>query len=364
MQTFEVRLKPKGFLQSFSPAPSYPSSNTIFGAICWGIRAIWGNERLKKLLDDFTSQPSFFFISSAFPMLQANGLTIRFFPKPKGKGLYLEQTWQIARQAAKRTGEPEPTEFIAANEYKKYKKFSYVSEGLFQDILLGKRETDLFRAYLENELRGAKSLLLKKEEYDQLMLPEARFLDRAFAQARNAIDRLGGSTSGSGEFFYDFRISCPPNFCLFFLLRTRDIGFLEPVFRYLQDTGIGGERTVGLNHFSVELAETKLSFTEHVGKKLVTLSRWLVNSEELNVANKEEFFYDLLPLRQKLETGYDFKNKKAIWKGKAFYFLEGSVLFVREAREYYGRLWQSLRVDGDPIADYGIAFPAFFKEKE
>lgn len=365
MQTFEVRLRPKGFLQSFSSMPSYPSSNTIFGAICWGIRAVWGKQALKQLLDDFTSHPSFFFLSSSFPLLEADGFTVRFFPKQKGRGLHLEQTRQIARQVARRAGKPEPSPFEAANEYKKYRKFSCVSEELFYDILSGKREADLFRGWLENEIIGIGNLLLKKEEYDRLVPQKELLLARTFPQARNAIDRLGGSTSGGGEFFYDFRISCPSKSLLFFLLKAKDIDFLKPVFKYLEDTGIGGERTIGLNHFSIQPDEAKPGFPHEEGgsKKLVTLSRWQANPDELDVNKQEEFYYELLPLRQKLETGYDFKGQGIIWKGKTLYFLEGSVLFVTEKRDYYGQLWQSLKVGTKTVVDYGIAFPAFFKEK-
>jgi CRISPR-associated protein Csm4 len=176
--------------------------------------------------------------------------------------------------------------------------------------------------------------------------------------ARATIDRVSGSTSGGGEFFYDFRL-LPGSFSGYFLLKARDIEFLKPVFRYLEDTGIGGERSIGLNRYKIELTEIDLAFLNGDSKKLVTLSQWGVNPAELDDAKANEFRYGLLPYRRKLETGFDLKNSGQLWGSKALYFAEGSVLVVKERRDFYGQLRDSTVVGSEKVVDYGICFPAF-----
>jgi hypothetical protein len=114
-----------------------------------------------------------------------------------------------------------------------------------------------------------------------------------------------------------------------------------------------------LNRYKIELTEIDLAFLNGDSKKLVTLSRWGVNPAELDDAKANEFRYGLLPYRRKLETGFDFKNSGQLWGSKALYFAEGSVLVVKERRDFYGQLRDSTVVGSEKVVDYGICFPAF-----
>ncbi len=356
MQTYEVELKPKGFIQSFqNQNPSFPSSTTLFGAICWAIRAIYEENTLEGFLDNFTSDSRFFILSSTFPLLKGNGLSLRCFPKPKIKGLTPQEMKEVAGGGNKQTL------FSLALCYKSFKKVPFVSESLFFEVLQGKQERELFEDYISGKIKKEGDFLLTEEEYKHTFDAKPRELKRGFASSRNKIDRFTSSTSGTGEFFYDFRLSCSPQLSSFFLLRTEEISFLKPAFKYLEDSGIGGERAIGANQFSIKVKETTLNFP-HGGRKLVILSRWRADPKELDIEKKEDFHYELLPLRAKLETGFDFKDKAAVWKQKTIYFVEGSILVAKEKCDYYGALWQSLEVGNKRIRDNGIAFPAFFKE--
>ena len=339
MQSFEVTLKPRSFVQSFSPALSFPASTTVFGAICWGIKSIWGTDALKKLLSDFTQHSQFFFLSSTFPLLETGDLHIRFFPMPR-----------LGIPAVNR-------EVQLAKRQKEFKAAKFVSESLFRKILAGElTRENLFREFVDGRCIKEGGFLFTLHDYG--IATQKRLLPRISPVARATIDRVSGSTSGGGEFFYDFRL-LPGSFSGYFLLKARDIEFLKPVFRYLEDTGIGGERSIGLNRYKIELTEIDLAFLNGDSKKLVTLSQWGVNPAELDDAKANEFRYGLLPYRRKLETGFDFKNSGQLWGSKALYFAEGSVLVVKERRDFYGQLRDSTVVGSEKVVDYGICFPAF-----
>lgn len=352
MPVYKVKLQPKSFTQTSPSGLSQLPSTTLFGAICWGIRAIYGKKTLEDLLDTFSLDSKFFLLTSTFPLLEKDNFTLRLFPKPKLPALEAAEIKKIAKERGKDV-------FELARHYKGFKKITFVSESLFNEILLGKQEKDLFLQFLDREAHKCDAWLLKESEYKEVS--DMSFVPKTLPIARNKIDRLISSSTGAGEFFCDFRQIYPPNTNLFFLLTTGDIAFLKPVFSYLEDSGIGGERAVGVNHFSISLKEINLDFPTQ-GRKFVILSRWRVNPDELDMNRAQEFHYELLPFRAKLETGFDFKNKTIVWKCKTFYLSEGSVLIAKEKKSYYGGLWRSVKVDDTEIRDYGFAFPAFFEE--
>jgi len=76
MKNYAVYLRPKGSFVS----PIH--SNTLFGAVCWAIRVIYGTISLEEMLATFNERPKFV-LSSAFPFLRHGDQLVRFFPKPQ-----------------------------------------------------------------------------------------------------------------------------------------------------------------------------------------------------------------------------------------------------------------------------------------
>ena len=77
MKVFRVVLKPKSSLQKI------PASDTLFGALCWGIKEIYGEDKLTYLINHFDKDKSgFFIISSVLPLLSDNKEEIPFYPMP------------------------------------------------------------------------------------------------------------------------------------------------------------------------------------------------------------------------------------------------------------------------------------------
>ena len=53
MKTFAVYLRPKGSVAG------QIHSDTLFGAVCWAIRAVFGTRSLTEVLDSFDQHPLF-----------------------------------------------------------------------------------------------------------------------------------------------------------------------------------------------------------------------------------------------------------------------------------------------------------------
>lgn len=332
MKTYRVILKPKSQITSF------PSSDTLFGAICWGIRILYGEEKLKETLDEFSSDKLPFILSSSFPM-PASG--VMFFPKPKLNRLTPERVRALAKERCK-DNQKKRALFDVMSEYKKFAKMSYIPEGLFKALLEGREnEESLFKRYLEQKGYGE-----EKFSSDEI-------------RVRTKIDRVSGSTAGEGEMFHSETKTLGAGFFLFFLLKTDNIDFLHPLIgedKFLSDHGIGGDRTVGINHFDLSYKEVDLKLGGE-SKRFVTLSKYIPRLEEIN--KNGDMSYDVLPWVSRVDNSYDFGGQRFI-KDRVFYMKEGSIFEANEKKEFYGRLMDVCQIESNTIYQNGLSFPVFF----
>jgi CRISPR-associated protein Csm4 len=394
----------KDYLIDLTPISSFegfPTSDTIFGAICWAIRILpkdkgYGEEKLKEILKEFkeNTKPPSFILSSAFPIIKRGSKEVYFFPKPFGEDLNHQQISDIANQLKEKI----KSEFsplysdnlslvVVTQAYKTFKKDKFVSRKLFSEILPGKaNEYRLFSLYLDgkkfkpesfkpdpNDLGGKckliNQLLMSHEEYSALFgetTARPKFLKEAIVQ-KNALNRINWATDPGGETFYSEEYYNSPNFKLFFLLRTtEDINFFKPIFRYLEDTGIGGNRSVGKNHFRIPSpSEAKFDFLSSNGnqKKFVTLSRFFAEPQEFELDDeKKRPYYELFSQRLKVESRFEFTGVN--WKNLIFYFKEGSVFYAKKNELYYGSVKAVKEIGSTEIMQNCLAFPVFFQEKE
>lgn len=332
MKTYRVILKPKSQITSF------PASDTLFGAICWGIRILYGEEKLKEILGKFSSGEPPFVLSSSFPI---SAYEVMFFPKPKLNRLNPEKVRALAKERCK-DNQKKRALFDVMREYKQFAKTSYIPEGLFKALLEGREtEESLFKMYLEQKGYGE-----EKFSSDEI-------------RVRTKIDRVSGSTAGEGEMFHSETKTLGSGFSLFFLLKTDNIDFLHPLIgedKFLSDHGIGGDRTVGINHFDLSCKEIALKLGGE-GKKFVTLSKYIPCLEEVN--KEGEMAYDVLPWVLRVDNSYDFGGQRFI-KDRVFYMKEGSLFEANEKKEFYGRLIDVCKIDNATIYQNGFAFPLFF----
>lgn len=341
MRTWRIVLTPRS---SFS---RFPSSETLFGAICWGIKRIHGEEKLFQVIKAASESP-IFILSSSFPYLCSSKIEVAFYPKPLIFDLQKEQNLKCSKKET----------IEIAEKSKVFKKFEYLSEFLFQEALEGMGAGELFEKYLKGDIQGIpdenRRLLVKKEEAEPFRVS---FLQKRNIQ-KNSIDRLTMSTQGAGQTFYEEEFFFNSSFRLHFLISCNDLEWLKPVFRYLEDKGIGGNRSTGKNLFKIDIAQ-EVKFKNYDSLKFVTLSKYIPLPGEIRVES-EALAYDIIPYRGKVESEAEFKGTD-IWKSRVFYTKEGSTFEANEKRLFYGQLVEVKDIEGTKIYQNGIAFPVFGK---
>ncbi|MEL6699909.1 MAG: RAMP superfamily CRISPR-associated protein [Bacteroidota bacterium] len=225
-------------------------SDTLWGLLCWGIRIVYGKDRLEEYLDSCLQNKPEFIISSAFPFEQKNGEKTCFFPRPVLPPFQQEKT---SGNSSKKD------EAFSIKDRKKLKKVSLLPQDFFLRLLRG----EVSGQQLRNEIIGIK---------DQYAVPQLGKIH----VTHNTIDRrLGGTFKPEGKagllFHTEDRYVLPDHESdndgndpmevsagLFFLLsydQKAEYNFLNPVFALFSDIGMGGDRSIGKGFFDFESQE-------------------------------------------------------------------------------------------------------------
>ncbi len=375
MDIYRIILSPK------APISNFPSSDTLFGAFCWGIRTLYGETELtKNVLTDFPNQPRKFILSSTFPLLIdetsvcSESLRVFFYPFPILPDCQAEDLKEIVSSYKEKFRSSKHSLCEIVNLYKKFKKSSFISESIFRDILKGNQKKTLFSDYLRgmrfskesswcpDQLGGlikiVDDMLLKDKEYKELFgngkYPK---LKSKLISSRNKIDRITNSTSGAGQLYYSPNLFLSGRVKLYFFILTEDIDFLRPILKFLSDTGIGGDRSVGKGRY--ELSEPEKVDLPAIQEPnfFVNLSRYLPQQNEIDF-EKEPLFYRLLPYRSKVEASY-FRSED-IWKDRVIYFQEGSIFPLSDhPKSFYGELKKVKKINNQKIMQNGLTIPIF-----
>ncbi|MEW6418832.1 MAG: RAMP superfamily CRISPR-associated protein [Nitrospirota bacterium] len=347
METYGIYLRPKGSLAGTI------SSDTLFGALCWSIKELYGTAELEGILSKFRENPKFI-ISSAFPYLYRDSEKVRFFPKPLLPSLSSLQVDGLASESKGVRRGPQNV-FVkrraiveVVEKEKPIRSVDYFSQRLFEEIVKGEIETEsLFRRFVDRGVRDediekiGNALITKGERV--LINPdgEQRLFWGEVDVQRNEIDRLTGSTV-EGRLFFTKETFFTRSFGgLWFILRTDDLEYIKPLLRYLEDTGIGGERTVGKGHFAIPLDEICKVEIPDSGKDancFITLSRYIPLNDEC-AFEQRPLSYSLSSIRPKHESRLPGINHR-IYKKMLRVFEIGSILPIQSRKEpgYYGQI--------------------------
>ncbi|MFY9224373.1 MAG: type III-A CRISPR-associated RAMP protein Csm4 [Blastocatellia bacterium] len=331
------------YLQPKTPfSKAVPRSDTLFGAICWSIRLLYGEQELTNLLANFQDNVAPFVLSSIFPFVQnMKGQKFLFFPRPMLP--------------------PKISELTSEEKYqkeKKAKKAKFVSQTVFAEMLNGRYEEkkDSFIAYA--------GVLMTQAEKNQLE-PLNKLLVESEV-ARNTINRL---TNATINLFHE-PVVATHNYekvakltgevsekltCGFYFLVKIDSQFdqkLRPMLKaaisFLQEKGFGGNTSVGFGQCAVEISDSltvanKPLFPNYSdGKQLVTLSLMFPNDADKQhlTANQEHCYGQLERRKGFLESAYVRGEIKQIWKPTLFMFSEGAVFPKDNNRQVYGKLFE------------------------
>lgn len=367
MTTYAVYLRPRGALAS--PI----SSETLFGAVCWGLSLL--GQDVGALLQHFT--PARFVFSSTFPAVLGEGVDrLRFYPRPAT----LEATPAVVRRAAERLAQKTHVPLkvaqvtVAKTLKRDLKSVTYLSEKTLARVATGTVTVEQWlNAVLDNkatDLVRVGNLLMTGEEAAHWPRTTSRLtpLSRSAPRLHNQIDRVAGATV-DGMLFYENEVRFAPGAGLWAALRAepKDIETLiRPALRYLQDTGFGANRAVGQGHFDISLEPlTSLPDGGPSANGFMTLSRYLPATSE--VLSGEPLAYKLITLRGKRESKFPQPDEGTttppIYKRALRVFEPGSIFPLKSRRETYGALAEAIPAGSQAGATYqsGLALPIFMR---
>jgi CRISPR-associated protein Csm4 len=382
MAVWLVSLRPRSSLAGWL------SSDTLFGALFWALRQLEGASKVQSWLKRCQQEPPQIAISSAFPFVDADN-PIRFLPKP----LTLNPTAQIVAK-----WQSDRKEFLKVMELaKELSKANFLSETLFSQAAKGELTAEkLLEQVMSKQVEKHSGCLMTSEEaekiastieqaLEKLRKGEAKKKESKKEDAREestekedkdkrkrrlrlwatmdtqhtAVDRV--LTSAAERLLYfDTEHFFAPSVGLYFLLRCPDDFPLEAVLRFLNHSGVGGNRTVGKGHFewSAERAEQWLEQLEAKnGNAVILLSRCMPKPNEFDW---QKSVYRMTSRRPKFESAYG--QPMRVHKGIVRQLVEGSVLCPNQFKDAYGQLVKvgdSQDWDGTPhpVFHNGIGFP-------
>jgi len=382
MAVWLVSLRPRSSLAGWL------SSDTLFGALFWALRQLEGASKVQSWLQRCQDEPPQIAISSAFPFVDADK-PIRFLPKP----LTLNPTAQIVAK-----WQSDRKEFLNAMELaKELSKANFLSETLFSQAAKGELTAEkLLEQVMSKQVEKHSGCLMTSEEaekiastieqaLEKLRKGEAKKKEAKKEDAKEestekedkgerkrrlrlwatmdtqhtAVDRVLTSAA-EGLLYFDTEHFFAPSVGLYFLLRCPDDFPIEAVLRFLNHSGVGGNRTIGKGHFewSAERAEQWLEQLEAKnGDAVILLSRCMPKPNEFDW---QKSVYRTTSRRPKFESAYG--QPMRVHKGIVRQLVEGSVLCPNQFKDAYGQLVKvgdSQDWDGTPhpVFHNGIGFP-------
>lgn len=370
MNTYIVFLWPQG--SHLGPL----TAQTLFGGVCWALDTL-GVMDVGQMLTGFEAQPRFAF-SSPFPFVRKpDALTkeqrdltldnlIRLYPKPYLQPVTMAHVQQMARRQSSDSGGlrfKQSVKKILDEQVKPAQKTAWVSEGLFAEICEGKWNEAALVDGIGDKIEKVYSALWLTREHRSIKPyrnKKSTLWHKADVQ-RNAVDRVAGATAEGllfheAQFFYRRDIAG-----LWFAARadTEAWGWLEAAFRYLQDTGLGGKRTVGKGHFTIQWFKTEDGLP-HVKEPnaFITLSPYTPVIADGTIQTPP-LRYALQTVRQKVENRMPGNGKMQIYSGGMRLFGEGSTFQFDEEKPVYGKLVRLRKIDDRQIYYNGLALPVF-----
>lgn len=305
-------------------------SDTLWGALCWSIRELYGDAGLQGMLAAYPSGAGAFQLSSAFPWVKTEryGIT-HFLPHP------LVQPPLSKEIPTEVGGIPEK----AKAYFRKRKKVEAARKGYIT-----------WQQFAYHFGDGTPDLPAITAKIDSR------------AVTRNQIDRsrLGVLTEGdSGQLFHmneNFvRYTLPEGdraqaHGLYFLL-DGDSSMVLPALRLMESTGIGGDRTVGKGHFGIrweadayQLGDGGYALPRVANPNArVNLSiynpdaKWKVlqDYEKAAASNAQQWQYKLDVRQGRTVLQGDYLQKSRLL------FAEGSVFPRTDASPYPGINWDA-----------------------
>jgi CRISPR-associated protein Csm4 len=307
-------------LDPVGPFAAVPRSDTLFGALCWGIRRVHGEETLEDYLAQFADASADedadppFLISSAVPTIDRGS--------GGGSGGRDGRTYLLPRPrlpAAASTRDDPSRERIDA--LRAWERTEYLPHPLFADLLAGDRTIeDVLDGFEAGRITVDGRDFVRREE----CLLSADDPSRPFEpgeRTRNAVNRLTGATDG--QVFHRERVHFAPDAGLA-VFATGDVAAVAEGLAAIQDRGIGGGRSVGNGQFELDgIRDLDLPVADEADDRICTLSLCVPAPDELEtVVDRGRYAVET----RKGVVENSLASPDGIWKRRVLALAEGSIL--------------------------------------
>lgn len=222
-----IRLRPR------SAVHTWPSNQTLFGAVCWAVSTLNGSAKLEELLGSLKARPQELVLSSCMPVIEVgDSQAIFLVPKPVSWHADLPNAAKAGRIDAKRL-----------------KRARWASVGA---VSAAGSPTPAELCLSDPDLIETPVVLLRKEQEALVSLAgnsgvQPMVLWRGTEESHNTLSRLTGATTPPGRLYFtsgwDFS-----TWCGLYALVHAEGGWTEvweAALRFACDTGLGGRRGTG-----------------------------------------------------------------------------------------------------------------------
>lgn len=303
--------------KSLSSITKIPDAQTIFGSVCTILNFTKGENAVQEYIGSFDKEP-FFVHSSMF--------IDNILPLPKiGLISIVEKNDRIFKSS------PEE-QLKQLSNLKKLKKVNYLTIDLYQEYIEKGLFEQLKKDILSNKL-SIENGIVSKKTYDYLQSSQL-----VIHNNKEEVNNDSRKLYYDNNVYYDEKT----RFCIY--IKTKDINYVQSIFKYSQYFGFGNRISVGKNCFELEKI-TKIKQSNSIIKDKVILLSKCTSTEFI----LEESSY---MIESQVYQGSKYYSSNKI--GRFNHFLEGSYMKVKDNKEYYGEIIKCN--NGKPIYHYGIGF--------
>lgn len=311
-------------------------SHTLFGAACWAL-AILGRD-VDAILEGFADGGPRFAFSNAYPFLcTRDGDPLLLIPRPPfriphnvvdapfTRPIEDRDDWGDLEKRVERTKELQKARYVSPGVGERIRSGAWNAEALFDQASQGRLEIHNDTLWLASELE----LVWRREPANAW---------QQIVTQRNSVDRVAGATVEGllfqqSETFYDRQRAG-----LWFAVWADDELWpdLQAALRFMQDTGLGGKRSVGKGHFTFSAPEEWQSHFPAPARR----QRFLSLSHYIPAApgETEPLSYTLDVIRQKAENRYP-QGKQRVYMATLRAFEPGGLFAAKSPEErLYGKL--------------------------
>lgn len=341
-----------------TPFREMPRSDTLFGAICWGLRESRGEAELEDYLAAFADGEPPFTISSAVPVLEQDRRHY-LLPKPRLPGPDLDEEGE---------GDTEDIQSLTETRLEAlqtWKRLEYLPDTVFRRLARGEwTKADVLDRLEADRFTVSDSTYARRDEFllpvgdrasdggdserpDRPPVRPRRPYERE-ARTRSAINRLTSSTDG--RLFQSERVQFRDRTRLAVLARG-DVTAVAEGLALIQDRGIGGGRSVGNGQYRIEEI-TAPEFPDPDAAHVCTLSLCVPRAAELK-AFTSEGYYEVETRKGVVEN--DLASPDRVWKRRVLALAEGSVLPASDGPYAHNPVVADHFEHG--VQQYGYAFP-------